>query len=239
MARVRYPVFAISIAAWAVLLAWPTRMNMCPYMEDSPRAVAARWALMLAAMMAPLIIPALHHVRFTSLARRRGRAIAMFVAAYGAVWMACGSLFRVIERMALTIAPDSYVPATLTLFAALFWQASPLKQICLNRGHYNRPIAVFGLEADLDVFRFGLTHGAWCVGGCWALMLFPMLLPEGHLAAMAAVAVLVFCERLEDPEPPRWRLRGLGRASRIVIARTRLRLRMLAASSQVAATPAD
>ena len=93
VARVRYPVLAISIVAWAVLLAGPCGVNnYCPSM--SPRVIAALWALMLVAMMAPLTIPALHHVRFTSLARRRGRAIAMFVAGYGAVWMACGILFR-------------------------------------------------------------------------------------------------------------------------------------------------
>jgi len=228
VARVRYPVFVISMVAWAVLLARPFGVNIhCLCMEDSPRAIAAGWVLMLVAMMAPLTIPALHHVRFTSLARRRGRAIAMFAAGYGAVWMACGILFGAVERVALSVAPDSYVPAIFAAFAALIWQASPSKQICLNRCHENRPIAVFGLEADLDVFRFGLTHGAWCVGGCWALMLFPMLLPVGHLAAMVAVAVLVFCERLEDPALPRWQLRGLGRASRIVIARSRLRLRTL------------
>jgi predicted metal-binding membrane protein len=230
VARVRYPVFAISMAAWAVLLAGPSGVNgHCLSMEGSPRAIAG-WVLMLVAMMAPLTIPALHHVRFTSLTRRRGRAIAMFVAGYGAVWMSCGIPFGAFERVAFTVAPDSCAPATFAVFAALIWQASPLKQICLNRCHDNRPIAVFGLEADLDVFRFGLTHDAWCLGGCWALMLFPMLLPEGHLAAMAAVAMLVFCERLEDPELPRWQLRGLGRVRRIVIARTRLRLRMLASS---------
>jgi predicted metal-binding membrane protein len=229
VARVRYPVFAVSMVAWAVLLASPSGMNgHSMNMEESPRAIAEGWALMLVAMMAPLTIPALHHVRFTSLARRRGRAIAMFVGGYGAVWMACAILFGAIERAALTTAHDSYVSACFAAFAALIWQASPLKQVSLNRCHNNRPIAVFGLEADLDVFRFGLTQGAWCVGGCWALMLFPMLLPKGRMAAMAAVAVLVFCERLEEPEPPRWQLRGLGRASRIVIARTRLRLRMLA-----------
>jgi len=226
VARVRYPVFVISMVAWAVLLARPSGVNShCLSMGESPGAITTGWMLMLVAMMAPLTIPALHHVRFTSLARRTGRAITMFVAGYGAVWMTCGILFVVIERAALTVAPDSYVPATVAVLAALIWQASPLKQICLNRCHDNRPIAVFGLEAYLDVFRFGLTHGAWCVGGCWALMLFPMMLPSGHLAAMAAVAVLVFCERLEDPGPPRWQLRGLGRARRMVIARSRLRLR--------------
>jgi len=231
VARVRYPVFAISIFAWFVLLAGPSSVNShCLRMEDSPRALAAGWVLMLVAMMAPLTIPALHHVRFTSLARRRGRAIAMFVAGYGAVWMACGIPITAIEHGVLIVAPDSYVPATFAVLLALIWQASPFKQLCLNRCHDKRPIAVFGLEADLDVFRFGLTHGAWCVGGCWPLMLFSMLLPDRHLLAMAAVAVLVFCERLEDPEPPRWQLRGLGRARRIIIGRTRARLRMLAAA---------
>jgi predicted metal-binding membrane protein len=220
------------MVAWAVLLARPSGMNShCMNMEESPRAIAEAWVLMLVAMMAPLTIPALHHVRFTSFARRRGRAIMIFMGGYGAVWMGYGFLFGSIERAALTLPPHSYVPATVAAFAALVWQASPPKQICLNRCHGNRPIAVFGLEADLDVFRFGLTLGAWCLGGCWALMLLPILLPKGHLAAMAAVAVLVFCERLEDPEPPRWRLRGLGRANRIVIARTRMRLRRLASSS--------
>lgn len=230
VARVRYPVFAISMMAWAVLLARPSGVNShCLSMEDSRHAIAW-WAVMLVAMMAPLTIPALHHVRFTSLARRRVRAIAMFVAGYGAVWMTYSILFAGIQHAVFIVAPGSYVPATFAVLAAIVWQVSPLKQICLNRCHENRPIAVFGIEADLDVLHFGLTHGAWCVGGCWALMLSSMMLPEAQLAAMAIVAVLVFCERLEDPAPPRWQLRGLGRASRIVIARTRLRLRMLAAS---------
>jgi predicted metal-binding membrane protein len=231
VARVRYPVFAVSVVAWAVLLARPFGMNShCLNMEESPRAIAGAWVLMLVAMMAPLTVPALHHIRLTSLARRRGRAIAAFLSGYGAVWMGCGLLFEAIERATISVSPRSYVPATVAAFAALAWQASPFKQICLNRCHRNRPIAVFGLEADLDAFCFGVTLGAWCVGGCWALMLLPILLPQGHMAAMAASAVLIFCERLEDPGPPRWQLRGLGRASRIVIARTRMRLQMLASA---------
>lgn len=58
-------------------------------------------------------------------------------------------------------------------------------------------------------------------------MLLPMLLPESHLMAMAAVATLIFFERLEDPELPRWKLRGLGRAGRMIAARIRIRWWML------------
>jgi len=55
-------------------------------------------------------------------------------------------------------------------------------------------------------------------------MLFPMLLAQGHLAAMAAVTFLMISERLEQPEPLGWRLRLRGKLMRIAVAQTRIRL---------------
>jgi predicted metal-binding membrane protein len=77
----------------------------------------------------------------------------------------------------------------------------------------------------MDAFRFGFTQGMWCAGSCWALMLFPMLLPQGHVTAMAVVTLLIFSERLERPKPLSWRLRGPEMALRILIAQARIRLR--------------
>jgi predicted metal-binding membrane protein len=248
VARVRYPVLAISAFAWGALAAGPGMHvpGMKVYCSavgsgtatmaaslsmllalNPPSGLAAGWALMLVAMMSPLIISEIHHIRFTSLTRRRTRSIALFVAGYGGVWMLCGAVLTGAEFVALALTPGSFIPTTVTGLITCVWQASPFKQRCLNRCHNNRPLRVFGLEADLDVFRFGWTHGVWCVGSCSGLMLFPMLLPEGHLTAMAAVAILVFCERLEDPEPPRWKMRGLGKARRMIAARIRIRWQML------------
>ena len=42
-------------------------------------------------------------------------------------------------------------------------------------------------------------------------MLFPMMLPRGHVLAMAGVTALIVGERLEAPATARWRWRGLGR----------------------------
>jgi predicted metal-binding membrane protein len=246
VARVRYPVLAASAVAWTVLAAGLSGSHLnanflCTengtasapaslailLALNPPSAIAAAWALMLVAMMSPLLIPAIHHIRFTSFTHRRTRSIALFLAGYGAVWMTCGALLTGIKFAALALAPQSYIPAAAAAVVALAWQASPFKQRCLNGCHDNRPLAAFGLEADLDALRFGLTHGLWCVAACGALMLFAILLPQGHLAAMAAVAILMFCERLEDPEPPRWKMRGLRRASLTLAAWTRIRLRML------------
>jgi predicted metal-binding membrane protein len=85
-------------------------------------------------------------------------------------------------------------------------------------------LAAFGAAADFDALLFGMKQGMWCAGSCWALMLFPMVFPRGHVFAMAAVAVLILGERLEEPRPPGWRLRGLGKATRIVVAQARIRL---------------
>jgi len=248
VARVRYPVLAISAFAWGALAVgpgmhvpgmhvycWAMGSGTAPVAAslsmllalNPPSALAAGWALMLVAMMSPLVISEIHHIRFTSLARRRARSIALFVTGYGGVWMLCGAVLTGTGIAALTLAPGSYIPATVTGLIACVWQASPFKQRCLNKCHDNRCLRVFGLEADLDAFGFGWTRGVWCAGSCSGLMLFPMLLPEGHLMAMAAVAILVFCERLEDPEPPRWKMRGLGKAGRMIAARIRISRRMV------------
>ena len=249
VARVRYPVLAVSAVAWGALAGGPgvhiagvevfcsatgsgsAPPGASPFLLlalNPPSALAAGWALMLVAMMSPLVISELHHIRFTSLARRRARSIALFAAGYGGVWMLCGTVLTGGELVALAVAPGSYVPAIVAGLVASLWQASPLKQHCLNKCHGNRPLRAFGLQADLDAFRFGWTRGVWCIGSCGALMLFLLLLPEGHLVAMAAVAVLVFCERLEDPEPPGWKMRGLRKARRMMAARVRIRWRSLA-----------
>jgi|SRR3954447_13740042 predicted metal-binding membrane protein len=231
LARVRNPVLLLCTAAWIWLLADPggwTAQAHCAAMGSGslpPAAsLAAGWALMLVAMMSPALILPISHVRLSSFKRRRARAIVLFAVGYGAIWMAVGGVLMAGALAARGWAPDSYLPAAGVILLAIVWQLSPVKQRCLNRCHAHTELAAFGVAADLDAFRFGASHGVWCAGSCWALMLVPMLLPWGHVAAMAIVAVLTFSERLEYPRPPSWRWRGLGKARRIVAAQTRIRL---------------
>jgi predicted metal-binding membrane protein len=181
---------------------------------NPPPSLASDWALMLVAMMSPMLVAPIYHIRISSFARRRTRSIAFFVAGYGAVWMAAGAILLVVAIAAKWFLPQSYLPATIVGLIGIAWQASPFKQRCLNRCHSHRPLAAFGFSADFDVFRLGFEHGMWCVGSCWAAMLFPLLLAEGHFVAMAAVSILMFCERLDPPATPSWRWRGFGAALR-------------------------
>ncbi|WP_320233563.1 copper chaperone [Mesorhizobium montanum] len=192
---------------------------------NPPGSLAAGWALMLAAMMAPLLIVPVRHIRDRCLPRGRARVVALFVAGYATSWMVAGAMLLALAIAMRLAVPRAWLPLSAAALPALVWQISPAKQICLNRCHLQPELAAFGLAADVDALHFGLTHGIWCVGSCWALMLLPLLVPHGHVATMAAVALWLFSERLERPTSPRWIWRGPGKAIRIVAARAGMRPR--------------
>jgi predicted metal-binding membrane protein len=200
----------------------PILMYLAPAL-GLPVKLAMDWALMIAAMMPPLVLQPLRDVRDLSLARRRGYATALFGVGYAVVWMAAGAVLQLLALVCRLAVPEPAAVLAGGLAIAL-WQASPAKQRCLNACHRRPSLAAFGVRAACDVFAFGVSHGMWCVGACWALMLLPLLIAHRHLPAMIAVGLFLFGERFERPVPPAWRLRGPGRAVRIVVAQLRIRL---------------
>lgn len=184
---------------------------------NSISSLALGWLLMLAAMMLPTLTAPIFHVYERSFRNQRFRSLSMFVAGYSMIWMLVG-LFMLAAQYALkAMFPSSYGPIVAVGLLAFVWQCSPLKQRCLNRNHNHAELIAFGVAADLSAFRFGVTHGLWCVGSCWALMFWPLLVSDGHLLAMFAVMIVMISERLEPPRPLRWRVRGLSKAVRIAI----------------------
>jgi len=219
--EVTLPALCASGAAWAAAPSDGLRLALA---INSPAALAADWALMIVAMMAPLAIAPLRHVRGRSFARRRPRAMLMFCAGYAAVWMSAGVALAALAFVARWAVPATLACVGLVAAVALAWQVSPAKQWFLNRCHRRPPLAAFGVAADGDALRFGLAHGAACVGACWALMLLPLVAGPAHLAAMIAVTLFVFAERLDRAAPLTWRWRGPGKALRIVAAQAQMRL---------------
>ena len=194
----------------------------------SPASLVAGWALMVLAMMSPLIARPLLHVREQSLARRRRRAMLLFAAGYGSVWLAAGLLLQPLAWLLPSLAPGA--PSAGVAVAALIavvWQMSPAKQACLNGCHRQPALAAFGLEADLDALRFGVGHARWCVAACAPLMLLAESAQAiGLWLAMPAAALFILAERFEWPAPFVWRLRLPLRVARVAASRLR---RILAA----------
>lgn len=226
--RLRNVVLLVSGLAWLAVVTSPDQSCHGPALHfgDSVAAslralasMASGWFVMLVAMMLPMTLHALYQIRLSSLAARRGRSSGLFLVGYLSIWMIAGAVLVSIELGAKGLAPGSYLPALVVAVIAVVWQASPFKQECLNRCHSHRTPAAFGLAADWDALRAGLDHGRWCVGSCWATMLLPLLLPVGHVAGMAAVTVLMVCERIDPPVRPAWRLRGFHTALRIAALR--------------------
>lgn len=221
--EVRNAALAVTAVAWAAWI-WTAREMGTPGHAHGAGAASARgaanWLLMLAAMMTPVLIEPIQFVRGQGLARRRDRATLLFVAGYASIWAAGGAvLFSLAAVVPHTLA--SVVTAAALALGAL-WQCSPAKQVCLNRCHLRVALPAFGRRADLGALGFGARHAVWCMGSCWAWMLAAMSVPGWHVAAMMAAALVMFCERFEQPATPGWRWRGIGTAMRIVAGQMRM-----------------
>jgi predicted metal-binding membrane protein len=213
---------AFSLPAFCAAQAWttvPLSVSLdLALLFNSPGQLATGWALMVVAMMLPLAIAPLWHVRERSFAARRGRSMALFVAGFVAIWMAAGAILQAVALLARWAVPMPLACLGVAIVAALLWQVSPAKQWCLNRCHQRPPLAAFGRSADLDAFRFGAWNGGACIGACWALMLPMLLIGQGQLPVMIVVTLFALAESLEDPAPLAWRWRGGGKALRILAA---------------------
>lgn len=240
-ARISVRILLISAVTWMVLLvnSRSTMPHAHHSVTDSGASLAsfqmllamrpissltADWTLMLVAMMSPTLIAPILHIIERSFKHRRARSVTLFVIGYAVIWIMAGVILTATILMLKLLMPQSYLPAFGVGIIAFVWQCSPIKQRCLNRSHNHRELAAFDVAADLDALRFGITHGGWCVGSCWALMLLPMLVSYGHFAAMAVITFLMISERLEQPKPPRWRLHPRGKLMRIIVAQIQIRL---------------
>lgn len=159
------------------------------------------WVAMMAAMMFPAIIPA---VRLFDRAALRGQAVAtpIFVAGYLAVWSSVGvPVYFAWRALAGPLARSDHWVAYLAsgiFAAAAVYQVSPLKYACLR--HCRSPLSFFlrqryNLKKPSGAIKAGVTHGAICLGCCWAEMAVLVALGTMNIGWMLAVAALIFVEK--------------------------------------------
>jgi predicted metal-binding membrane protein len=166
--------------------------------------ILSAWQVMTAAMMLP---SSLGFIRMYAAAARNApdfsRALALFLAAYFAVWtgfalIAFGGdmqLHRWVDAWPW-LEKHSNLIAVLTLAVAAAYQLTPLKDACpracrhpgvyLTR-HYRR--------GALNGLRIGFGHATFCLGCCWALMLVMFAAGVAHLAWMGALALIMLVEK--------------------------------------------
>jgi predicted metal-binding membrane protein len=169
------------------------------------------WTIMMVAMMLPSAAPQiLLYARVIAHAERQGHPlnagglVAAFASGYLSLWI----LFSVLavalqfglERIGLMSAMMSSRSAALSgalLVAAGLYQLTPLKTACLK--HCRGPaqfIAAHWRPGVRGAWRMGLTHGAYCLGCCAALMLLLFVGGVMNLVWIAGLTLLVAIEKL-------------------------------------------
>jgi predicted metal-binding membrane protein len=161
------------------------------------------WAVMMAAMMLPSAIPTV--ALYGGLVKDRTQLSALlFVCGYLGAWAAVGLAAFAFAAAGRRVAGGVLAwdragrwAAGATLLLAAAYQLTPLKNACLAR--CRSPLAFLlgsWRPGRAGALRMGATHGAWCVGCCWALMAALFALGVMSIAWAALVAGLVALEKL-------------------------------------------
>jgi predicted metal-binding membrane protein len=179
------------------------------------------WTLMTVAMMLPTSIPLL--VVFHTICRastNRPLLIALAVLGYLAIWLVFGvaaysaaiGVARAANHLTWIQSRPWTFTAVILLLAGLF-QFSPLKYRCLEkcRSPFSFVAAHWhGERKHTEAFLLGVSHGAFCVGCCWALMLLMIPIGAGNLGLMLMLAVVMAVEK--NLAVGKWMAKPLGAA---------------------------
>ena len=182
-------------------------------------AMLTMWWIMMLAMMLPSASPMI--LQYAAIGRMRdgppiGRASPyVFAAGYGLVWGTFSLLAvllqwrlgeaRLLSPMLLT---GTRWLAAVFLVGAGVWQLSPMKMHCLTL--CRSPAAFLVRHWRQGALRMGLTHGAYCLGCCWALMLLLFYGGIMNLYWIAGLSGLVLAEKLAPAGLRLARIVGLG-----------------------------
>ena len=160
------------------------------------------WVIMMAAMMFPSVAPTV--ALYSRMTRQRSpMSPALFVAGYLVTWTSAGLVAFVLAAGLWQVWGDvlawdragRWVAGTVLLAAAAY-ELTPLKDVCL--GKCRSPLgSLIGSwrKGHWGALRMGATHGAWCVGCCWALMASLFALGVMSVTWMAVVAGLIAVEK--------------------------------------------
>ncbi|MFQ6548518.1 DUF2182 domain-containing protein [Aestuariibius sp. 2305UL40-4] len=220
--------FAAILVAWAVMflsvqmsgvdwLGRPVGMNMMPMTTFG--ALFPMWAIMMAAMMLPTMVPTLRAYEdlMVSADGSRGGWFAL-LGGYLTVWIGVAAAISLLQTGLLRWGLiDDLGGATARWFAAALliagglFQFTRAKEIC--HGVCHAPTIYFlghWRPGGVGGFRMGLALGAFCAGCCWAFMVLGFVGGVMSFLWMGLATFFMVLEKL--PEIGHRILRPLGAA---------------------------
>jgi predicted metal-binding membrane protein len=210
---------AIPLASWAWIAVMARDMYgtmsgasawMMTTVWDWPHILLlwAMWTVMMTAMMLPTATPLI--LLYAAAARSNAetgspaRRVYALAAGYVLVWCAFSVLATALQRIlasALVLTPmmetSTPVAGAIVVAVAGAYQLTPLKRACLRA--CRSPLAFMVQQSrggTAGAFRLGISHGAYCLGCCWALMLILFAGGVMNLAVIITITVWVLVEKI-------------------------------------------
>jgi predicted metal-binding membrane protein len=181
--------------------------------------LAAMWMVMMVGMMLPSAASTI--LLFAALERKRQLAgplgrTALFVSGYFLTWFAFSVVAAGAQTalqnaglMSMDMSVTNSIAGGVVFILAGLYEFSPLKNRCLS--HCRSPlewIAHHQRQGPLGALQMGMSHGLYCVGCCWMLMLLLFIGGVMNLLWVAAIAGVVLVEKLLPGGPIAARIAG-------------------------------
>ena len=205
-------VFLLAAAA----IAWVVAADRMQGMDAGPGTdlgsfgwFAGVWAVMMAAMMLPSLVP----MAGAYAGKARGGSAnvtprsllltTLFTAGYLLAWVLVGLIawlvFEGVRSLDLSfLGWDSggrYVAGAVIAGASLY-ELTPVKRKCLRHCRDRGLLVADWREGGAGALRMGLDQGAYCVGSSWALMAALFALGVMSITWMVVIAALIVLEKV-------------------------------------------
>lgn len=164
------------------------------------------WMLMLSAMMLPTTLPLLEIYR--RLARRRADLnilLSLVISGYLLAWAMFGFFAHGLDWLLHELVDDNlwltfngWVFGAAVLAVAGAFQFSSLKYRCLDKCRTPLNLVLQhwqGHSERRQALRLGFSHGLFCVGCCWALMLLMFVIGTGNVGWMILLGAIMAVEK--------------------------------------------
>ena len=230
-----FGLFSVTAMAWYYLSLMAADMNDMAAMGDTMSKVRimpwtlvdfglmlVMWVVMMVGMMLPSASPMI--LMFAKINRNQRNAgepfvqTGVFVVGYITVWSAFSLIATVLQ---LVLQDAKFLSAMMSSTSPFYnglvfvtvgiYQWTPLKNACLR--HCQTPLSFLMTrwrQGAGGAFRMGLSHGAFCIGCCWGLMVLLFVGGVMNLLWVAAITVFVLAEKITTPGP--WGARVSGAA---------------------------
>jgi predicted metal-binding membrane protein len=222
-------IIIVTILAWWLNFSGATPMVSMPALPIEYLSLAlftVSWTLGMIAMMFPTAMPMmlmfLHVGRSSSREVRAGggptpaKAL-IFILSYLSFWAGIGVVFYVGLAVALGfLSPQAMALLSsplglgISLLVVGVYQVSPLKVQCLNRCHPASFLFKFYRGGISGAVEMGAIYAKYCIGCCWVMMVFLLVIGSMGILWMGAFAGIIFVERVLVSSKWAPRIVGIG-----------------------------